>query len=74
MSISATVGQVAASNPAVGVAVAVSQTKSALIAGWQTGDTAMTGLLGALGTQASTSSQLLASLATGLGRSLDTRA
>lgn len=73
MSISSTIGQVAASNPIVGVAVAVSQVKSALVAGMQTGDTAMAGLLGALSTQAQTSGQLLASLPTTLGQSLDVR-
>ncbi len=73
MSINDTISQVAATNPAVGVAVAVSSTKSALLAGMQTGDTALAGLLGALHTQAAEAGRLLPSVSS-LGQNVDLRA
>ncbi len=41
MSITDTISQVAASNPAVGVAVAASSVKSGILGGLQTGDTSL---------------------------------
>ncbi len=73
MSILNLVSQTAAANPVVGAAVAMSSTNSALLAGMQSGDTAMGGLLGAVSTQAVMANQLLASI-TGTGGNINLRA
>lgn len=73
MSITDTVSQVAATNPAVGVAVSNASIKSAIVAGMQTGDTAVAGLLGALNSQALQANTLLSSLS-GLGQNVDLKA
>lgn len=70
MSISDTVGQAAATDPVVGVAVASANTKNALLAGLQSGDPLTGALMGAVSTEAVTDNQLLSSL-TGLGQHLD---
>lgn len=74
MSISDTISKVAATNPIVGVAVANQSTDSALLAGIQTGDTSLGGLLGAVNGQAAESDQLLASLTPNLGQNVNTTA
>lgn len=71
MSITSTLSQVAATNAVVGGVIATSQVQSALLAGLQTGDTAMMGLLGALDSQALAAGQMLASVAPHLGQNLD---
>ncbi len=73
MSIADTVGQAAATNPVVGVAVASANTKNALLAGMQSGDTQTAALIGVVSTEAVTDNQLLASL-TGVGQHLDLKA
>ena len=73
MSITDTVSQAAASNPAVGAAVAASSEKSAILAGMQSGDPATAALLGAESAQALTANQLLSSLS-GLGKYVDIKA
>ena len=74
MSISDTVSQVAATNPVVGVAVATQNTKSAILAGLQTGDTGTSALLAAISGQAVEANQLLASLTPHLGQNINTTA
>lgn len=74
MSITDTIGQVAATNPVVGVAVATQNTKSAILAGLQTGDTQTASLLGAVSGRALEASQLLASLTPHLGQNVNTTA
>ena len=74
MSISDTVSQVAATNPTVGVAVASAQTSSAILAGLQSGDTAIGSLLGTASTQAQITNQLLSSIDSNLGQNVDLRA
>ena len=73
MSINDTVSQAAATNPVIGVAVAGASTKQAILAGLQTGDTALGSLIGAASQQAVTTNQLLASL-TKVGQNVDLRA
>mgnify|MGYP001552105122 CR=1 FL=1 len=73
MSISDTISQTAATNPAVGAAVATQSVKSALLAGMQTGDTATASLLGALDSQSMEANSLLSSIS-GLGSKLDMKA
>ncbi len=72
MSITDTIGQVAATNPVVGVAVATQNTKSAILTGLQTGDTQTASLLGAISGRALEASQLLASLTPHLGQNINT--
>lgn len=72
MSITDTIGQVAATNPVVGVAVATQNTKSAILAGLQTGDTSTASLLGAVSGRALVASQLLARLTPTLGQNINT--
>ena len=72
MSITDTIGQVAATNPVVGVAVATQNTKSAILAGLQTGDTSAASLLGAITGRALEAGQLLASLTPHLGQNVNT--
>jgi hypothetical protein len=72
MSIAATIGQVAATNPLVGIAVAQQSTKSALLAGIETGDTQTVALLGAVSGQALEANQLLASLTPKLVQNVNT--
>lgn len=72
MSISDTIGQVAAANPVVGVAVASQSTNSAILAGLQTGDTATSALLGAVNGQTLEANQLLAGLSPHLGQNVNT--
>ncbi len=74
MSISDTVSQAAATNPVVGVAVAIQSTDSAILAGLQTGDTGTAALLGAVNGQALEANQLLASLTPNLGQNVNTSA
>ena len=74
MSITDIIGQAAATNPVVGVAVATQNTKSALLAGLQTGDTQTASLLGAITGRALEANQLLASLTPNLGRNVNTTA
>jgi len=73
MSITDTIGRVAATNPVVGVAVATQSADSAILEGLQTGDTATSALLGAVSGQALEANQLLASL-TSLGHHVNTTA
>lgn len=73
MSISDTIGQTAATNPVVGVAVANQSVKNALLAGMQTGDTATASLLGALDSQSMEANTLLSSI-TGVGQNVDLHA
>jgi hypothetical protein len=72
MFISDTIGRVAAINPLVGVAVAQQSTKSALLAGIETGDTQTTALLGAISGRALEANQLQASLTPNLGQNVNT--
>ena len=74
MSITDTISQVAATNPVVGVAVARQNADSAILEGWQTGDTASSALLGAVSGQALEANQLLASLTPNLGQNVNTSA
>jgi hypothetical protein len=74
MSLTDTISRVAATNPVVGVAVAVQSANSAILAGLQTGDTATSALLGAVNGQALEADQLLASLTPNLGRNVNTLA
>ena len=74
MSITDTISQVAATNPVVGVAVAKQSADSAILTGWQTGDTATSALLGAVSGQALEANQLLSSLTPNLGQNVNTRA
>ncbi len=77
MSISDTIGPVAASNPVVGVAIARQSVGSAILAGLQSsqsGDTSASALLGALGGQAQEVSKLLASIQPHLGQNVNTTA
>ena len=74
MSISDTVGAVAASNPMVGVAVAQQSVGSAILAGLQASqntDPSASALLGALGGQAQEVSKLLASIQPNLGQNIN---
>ena len=74
MSISDTIGQVAATNPIVGVAVATQSANSAILTGLQTGDAATSALLGAVSGQALEVNQLLASLTPNMGQNVNTTA
>ena len=77
MSMSETIGSVAASNPVVGVAVARQSVGSAILAGLQSsqsGDTSASALLGAVFGQAQETQQLLASLQPHLGQNVNTTA
>jgi hypothetical protein len=74
MSISDTVGQVAATNPMVGVAVSKAQTDSALLASVQSGDPTVGSLLGAAYSQSSEVNSLLATLQPHLGQNVNTTA
>jgi hypothetical protein len=77
MSISDTIGAVAASNPVVGVAVAQQSVAGAILAGLQSGqsdDQSASSLLGAVFGQAQEARQLLASVQPNLGRNIDTTA
>ena len=72
MSISDTIGRIAATSPVVGAAVARQSTDSALLAGLQTGDTETTALLNAVNGRALEANQLLASLTPNLGQNVNT--
>ena len=74
MSISDTIGRIAAINPVVGAAVARQSTNSTLLAGLQTGDIETTALLGVVNGQALETNQLLASLTPHLGQNVNTAA
>ncbi len=77
MSISDTIGSVAASNPVVGVAVARQSVGSAILTSLQSsqsGDPGASSLLGALGGRAQEAQQLLASLQPHLGQNVNTTA
>ena len=74
MSINDTLGQVAAAHPVVGAAVSAQSVSSAILAGLQTNDPGTASLLGAVTTQASTESQLLASVTPHLGQNVNTTA
>ncbi len=74
MSITDTISQTAATNPLVGVAVATQSTKSAILAGLQTGDAATGALLSAISGRALEENQLLASLTPNLGQNVNTAA
>lgn len=74
MSIVDMIDRVAATNPVVGVAVATQNTKIAILAGLQTGDTPAASLLGAVSGRALEVSQLLASLTPHLGQNINTTA
>ena len=73
MSINDTISQAAATDPVVGVAVAGGDTKKAILAGLQTGDSQLGTLLGAASQQSVTANQLLASI-TRVGQNVDLRA
>ena len=75
MSISDTIGSVAASSPVVGVAVAQQSVAGAILAGLQSGqsdDQSASALLGAVFGQAQEAQKLLASVQPNLGRNIDT--
>lgn len=75
MSISSTIGAVAASNPVVGAAVAQQSVGSAILAGLQSSqDPGASALLGAVFGQAQETQQLLASLQPHLGQNVNTTA
>lgn len=74
MSVTDTISQAAATNPLVGVVVATQSTKSAILAGLQTGDGATVSLLSAVSGRALETSQLLASLIPNLGQNVNTAA
>lgn len=74
MSISDTISQEAASNPAVGLAVARASTESAILASLQSGDSSVGSLLGAISNQAAETNQLLSSLTPNLGQNVNTTA
>lgn len=76
MSISSTIGAVAASNPAVGIAVAQQSVGSAILAGLQSGQNSdpSASLLGTVFGQAQEVTQLLASLQPHLGQNVNTTA
>ena len=74
MSITDTIGQVAATNPTVGVAVASELTKSALLAGMQTGDNSLGVLLGAVNAQAQEVNTMLSQVTPNLGQHVNFRA
>ena len=74
MSITDTISQEAASNPAVGAAVAAAQTKSALLAGLQGGDPTTSALLGAVNAQAAEVNSLMSQLQPNLGQNVNTTA
>ncbi len=74
MSISETASQAAAADPTVGVAVALSQTKSALLAGLESGDRTLGSLIGAQSAQALQVNTLLAGLESNLGQNVDLHA
>ena len=77
MSISDTIGALAASNPAVGLAVSRQSINSAILSGLQSdnsGDTGTASLLTAIGGQAQEANQLLASLSPNLGQNVSTSA
>lgn len=73
MSILDTVRQTAATDPIAGAAVAGGNTKKAILAGLQTGDSQLGGAVGAASQQAVTANQLLASI-TRVGQNVDLRA
>lgn len=73
MSINDTFSPTAAANPAVSAVASSAGVKNAILAGMQTGDTAVAGLLGALSTQSQETSKLLSSLS-GLGQHVDLHA
>ncbi len=72
MSITDTIGKVAATNPVVGVAVATQSTQSTILAGLQNGDTQTASLLGAISGRALVANQLLASLTPNFGQNVNT--
>jgi len=72
MSITDTIGKVAASNPVVGVAVAQQSTDSALLSALQTGDPAA--LLSAASGRAQETQLLLSQLTPNLGQNVNTTA
>ena len=74
MSISSTIGAVAAANPVVGVAVARQGVGSAILAGLQSGDTGTAALLDAVSSQAFEANQLLSGLQPHLGQNVSTTA
>ncbi len=77
MSISDTIGSVAASNPVVGVAVAQQSVSSAILASLQSSqdtDPSASALLGAVFGQAQEAQQLLASVQPHLGQNVSTTA
>lgn len=77
MSISDTIGSVAASSPVVGVAVARQSVAGAILAGLQSGqsdDPSAASLLGSVFGQAQETQQLLASLQPHLGQNVNTAA
>lgn len=74
MSISDTIGSVAAANPVVGVAVARQGIGSAILSGLQSGDTGTAPLLEAVSSRALEVSQLMASVEPHLGQNVSTTA
>lgn len=76
MSISDTIGSVAALNPVVGAAVAQQNVGSAILAGLQSGQNSdpSASLLGTLGGRAQEVSKLLASIQPHLGQNVNTTA
>ncbi len=74
-SINSTISQVAASNPAVAVAVNNQSTNSAILYSMQNQDSSIGGALGEAYTKESVTTQLLAGLSSStLGRNIDIRA
>ena len=74
MSISETIGAVAAANPVVGVAVSRQSVSSAILSGLQSGDTETASLLAAVTGQAQETNQLLSTLMPHLGQNVNTTA
>ena len=74
MSISDTIGSVAATNPVVGVAVAKQSNASAILTGLQSAGSGTSALLEAISSQSLEANQLLTSLMPHLGSNVNTTA
>ena len=74
MSINDTIGQVAATNPVVGVAVNTAQVNAAILMSLQLGDPSASSLLGAQSAQAQEANQLLSQLVPNLGQNVNAAA
>ena len=70
-SLSTTIGQIAAKNPTVGFAVAQASVQAAILYGMQSGDSATSGLYGALAEQNNIATQLFSSVSPTLGQNVN---